>query len=113
MRVLIVEDEFIIALDNKFVLEDAGCEVGGVAATVQEAEELIDANGWDAAVLDANLNGVSAEPVAERLRQHGVPFLVLSGYTSDQMKGALANAPFLSKPSQSDTLVSAVRALHH
>ncbi len=113
MRVLIVEDEFIIAMDNKFMLEDAGCEVGGVAASVKEAEQLIDANGWDAVLLDANLNGDSAEPVAARLRQRGVPFLVLSGYSADQMKGALSNAPFLSKPAESETLVSAVRALHH
>ncbi len=113
MRVLIVEDEFLIAMDNKFVLEDAGGEVGGVAATVQEAEQLIDRSGWDAVVLDANLNGVSAEPVAERLRERGIPYVVLSGYSPDQMKGALADAPFLSKPSQSEILVSAVRALHH
>jgi DNA-binding response OmpR family regulator len=113
MRVLIVEDEFFIAMDNQFVLEEAGFEVGGVAATVQEAEQFIDRNGWDAAILDANLNGVSAEPIAKRLRQCGVPFLVLSGYSSDQMKGALADAPFLSKPSETNTLVSAVLALHH
>ncbi len=74
--------------------------------------ELIDANGWDAVILGANLNGVT-EPVAEQLRRRGVPFLVLSGYSPDQMKGALADAPFPTKPSGSDTLLSAVRALHH
>ncbi|WP_363346019.1 response regulator [Methylocystis echinoides] len=112
MRVLIVEDEFLIAMDTEAVLEDAGCEVGGVAATVQEAQRLIDGNGWDAAVVDANLNGVSAEPVAARLRQRGVPFVVMSGYAPDHMTGALAQAPFLSKPSEPNSLASAVLALH-
>jgi DNA-binding response OmpR family regulator len=93
MRILIVEDEFIIALDNKVVLEDAGCKVGGIAATVQEAEELIDTKGWDAVVLDANLNGSSAEPVAERLRERDIPFVVLSGYSSDQMKRSARERP--------------------
>ncbi|WP_363351521.1 response regulator [Methylocystis echinoides] len=112
MRVLIVEDEFIIAMDTEAVLEDAGFEVGGVAATLEEAQQLIDKNCCDAAILDANLNGVSAEPVASRLRQHGVPFVVMSGYTADHMAGALAQAPFLPKPADPNSLVSIVRGLH-
>lgn len=111
MRVLIVEDEYMIALDAAAALEHAGCEVVGIAATVNKALRLLDDERCDAVVLDANLWGDSAEPVAAALLQRGIPYLVVSGYSTGQRPGLLATAPFLSKPCAPAELVAAVLAL--
>ena len=111
MRVLIVEDEYLIASGAAALLEEAGCEIVGMAGSVTKALRLIADVGCDAAVLDANLDGVSSEPVAVALRQQGVPFLVLSGYATTQRPGALADAPYLAKPCKAGDLVASVLAL--
>jgi DNA-binding response OmpR family regulator len=111
MRVLIVEDEFLIARDICDVLARAGCEVVGMVGSSDEAIALLEDRGCDVAVLDANLKGASAEPVAKWLRARGVPFLVLSGYVGTQLEGELARAPFMAKPFVAAELVSAVRSL--
>jgi DNA-binding response OmpR family regulator len=111
MRVLIVEDDYLIATSTADVLQRAGCEVAGVAGSVQKALQTIADPGCDAALLDADLRGASSEPVAAALRQRGIPFLVVSGYTNDQRTGALAEAPFLAKPWKESALVAAVKAL--
>lgn len=111
MRVLIVEDEFIIARDVAEVLRRAGCEIVGLAGLPDEAIAILEQRGCDVAVLDANLRGESAEPVAKWLRDRDIPFLVLSGYVGSQLDGELARAPFMGKPFVADELVGAVRAL--
>ena len=111
MRILIVEDEYLIASGAASALKQAGCEVVGMAPSVSKALRLFNDHGCDAAVLDANLNGESAEPVAVALRLSGVPYLVLSGYSTDQRTGALADGPFLAKPYRAADLVASVQAL--
>lgn len=111
MRVLIVEDEFLIARDVANALRAAGCEIAGLAGSPADALALLEAHGCDAAVLDANLKGTSAEPVAKWLREHDIPFLVLSGYVGSQLGGELARAPFMAKPYIATELVSAVKSL--
>ncbi len=111
MRVLIVEDEYLIATEVSDALEKAGFEIAGTVSSVSKALRKIDEAGCDLAVLDANLQGFSAEPVAEALRQRGIPFLVLSGYSSLQRQGVLAEAPFLAKPCRPAQVVAAVLAL--
>ena len=69
LRVLVGEDEPLIAMEIEEVLSDAGFESVQLAATVEQALLLVEADGCDAAVLDANLGGMSAEPVAAALRQ--------------------------------------------
>lgn len=111
MRVLIIDDEFMIATDTATVLEDAGCVIVGIAGSVAKALEILDDSGCDAVVLDANLNGASAEPVAAALRERDIPYLVVSGYRTDQRAEGLAGAPFLRKPYRVSELVAAVLAL--
>lgn len=111
MHVLVVEDEYLIAMDIVAALKHAGCEVAGVAGTVSKALRLLHDRRCDAAVLDANLDGDSAEPVAKALLQRGIPYLVVSGYSTGQRPGLLATAPFLAKPCMLDDLVAAVLAL--
>lgn len=111
MRVLIVEDEYLIAVDAKATLEQAGCEIIGVVGTVTKALNVLAPGACDAVLLDANLGGESAEPVAAALQQRGIPFLVVTGYDANRRPSALAGAPFLSKPCKPADLVKAVLAL--
>lgn len=111
MRILIVEDEWMIADDLSAALTRAGYTIVGVAGTLSKGLKLAGELAFDAAVLDANLDGSSAQPIAAALSGRGVPFLVVSGYASEQRQGALAAAPFLSKPYDETELVSMVRSL--
>lgn len=111
MRVLIVEDEYLVAQDIAAILAEAGCEIVGIAGSVTEALRRLDDEGCDAAVLDGNLHGLTSEPVAAALQQHGSPFLMLSGYAADQRHWVSAEAPYLAKPYRSADLVAAVLAL--
>jgi DNA-binding response OmpR family regulator len=111
MRVLIVEDEYLIALDAADMLEQAGFKVVDIAGSVNKALSVLAEGGCDAALLDANLDGASAEPVAIALKQRGIPFLVMTGYGTEQRQGALAEAPFLSKPYMAADLTGAILAL--
>lgn len=111
MRVLIVDDEPLIAMDIATVVEEAGCKVVGVAGSVRRALCLIERETCDIAVLDVNLNGESSEPIAAALRQRGAPFLVISGYAGRQLTGALKDAPFMSKPYSPERLIELLERL--
>lgn len=81
LRILIVEDEYLIAVDLRADLESRGAVVVGPAATVEEALDLVGRSGAiDAAILDVNLRGEPVYPVAETLQRHGVPFVFVTGY---------------------------------
>lgn len=111
MRVLIVEDEYLIATSTAATLRAGGCTIVGIVATVADALRQIEEQECDAAVLDANLNGLSAEPVAQALQQRGIPFVVASGYSMRQLQGVMAGAPFVAKPFRSAELIALVLAL--
>ena len=105
MRVLIVEDEWMIAIRIEQSLVAAGITVAGMVGSVDSALSAIDAGGLDAVVLDTYLGGESAEPVADLLASKNIPFLVVTGYASNQRPGRLATAPFLRKPFTSPNLL--------
>lgn len=109
-RVLIVEDEFFIALDIGQQLADAGFEVVGPAPSVAKALGLIAEQGCDVAVLDINLGGETSEPVARKLQESDKPFVVLSGYSTDNKLPWFGDAPVLTKPLRMEELVSALRS---
>ena len=92
-------------------LAGAGFVLSGIAATVPKALALIEATEVEAAVLDANLRGHSAEPVAQTLRHAKIPFVVISGYDRAHLTGPLLDASHLAKPFQPEALVRAVRTL--
>ena len=75
VRVLVVEDEFMIGLDIGQQLASAGYEVVGLATSVAKALKLVAQSGCDIAVLDVNLGGETCEPVAQKLRASGKPSL--------------------------------------
>src|SRR3954451_25179589 len=80
LRVLVVEDDPIIALDGKATLERAGGSVVGTAYRIAQALALLDTE-FDVAVLDFRLEAETPQPVAEKLLTRGVPFLF---YTSSR-----------------------------
>ncbi len=97
-RVLVVEDEPMIALDTAHALTEAGYDVIGPANSVASALALLAQSGCDAAVLDVNLGAYTAEPIAQELIRRGVPFIVTSGYTREQQPELMRTAPLLGKP---------------
>jgi PAS domain S-box-containing protein len=110
-RILVVEDEALIAMDIAATLEQAGCTVVGPAPTLAEAMRLADVERLDAAVLDRNLGGDSSAPVARRLRDRGIPFAVVSGYADAGLPPDLADVPRLAKPFGPEDLTGLVGRL--
>jgi DNA-binding response OmpR family regulator len=109
VRVLVVEDEFMIALDISQQLADAGFEVVGPAKSVTKALGFVADSGCDVAVLDVNLGGETSEPVAQKLQASGKPFVILSGYSTDEQLPWLNGATVLRKPTPMTDLLSAIR----
>jgi len=97
LRILIVEDALLLALELENRLAEAGAVIVGQAADVAEALTMLKLP-IDAAVLDANLNGESVAPVAEALRQMDIPFIFATGYGDNQAAPQGFNAPFIRKP---------------
>jgi PAS domain S-box-containing protein len=96
LRVLIVEDSLLLSLELEQGLTDAGAEVVGCAAEVEDAMAMLD-RGFDAAVLDANLNGQAVTPVAQALAARGTPFVFATGY-ADKAAPMGFDAPIVRKP---------------
>ncbi len=110
-RILVVEDEPLIALELVEVLTAAGHTVIGPATDVAEALKLLIDRGCDAAVLDVNLGRETAAPIAEAMRSRALPFVIVSGYSKQQQPAAFLGAPFLPKPIDTAALMSVLRGL--
>jgi CheY-like chemotaxis protein len=97
---LLVEDEYIIADDLALSLERLGFEIVGPAGSVQEALDLVSRDGYrlDGAVLDINLRGERAYPVADALSDRGVPFVFTTGYDTQVIPAPYATVPRCEKP---------------
>lgn len=97
-RVLIVEDEAIIAMDLEMMLQDEGCDVVATVASVKTALEQLGKHEIDCAFLDINLGHEQVFPVADELARKGVPFALLSGHTRAVVPPAHHGRPALPKP---------------
>lgn len=98
-RVLLVEDDFLIADDFARRLAAAGSEVVGPAATLPAALALYERSGTiDVVILDINLRGTPVFPLAHRLTDDGVPFLFCTGYGEEPVRGIFSNVPRFEKP---------------
>lgn len=109
MRVLIVEDEPVLALTLEDLLVDAGFVVIGIAGKLQKALDLIGSAKFDVAIIDANLGGTSASPAASALTAKGIPFIVVSGYSAEQLRPAFPRAVVMMKPYQPAQLIRALK----
>ncbi len=110
-RVLVVEDEPLLAMDVADQLADAGFEVIGPATSVVDALKLLGTSGCDVAVLDVHLGPENSEAVALALKAKGTPFVVLSGNSQKHFPPGFKGAPFLSKPISPPTLSVFLRAI--
>jgi len=99
-RLLIVEDEYLIAVDLAQVLEELGFAVVGPAGTVETALDLVknEGVGLDGAVLDVNLRGHRVYPVAQVLVDLGVPFIFTTGYDAEVVPEVFSEMPRCEKP---------------
>jgi CheY-like chemotaxis protein len=97
-RILVVEDEFLIALDIAGVLEQAGLAVVGPAGNVSDALQAIESEVVHGALLDAHLGGEPVSRVADALKARGIPFAFVSGYGREQLPPAHRGAPLVKKP---------------
>ena len=112
VRILLVEDEPIIAMTAEDMLEEIGCRVVASAGALGDALAAAEQEGFDVALLDINLNGVDSYPVAARLREDGRPFIFTTGYGPSGRDPAYADVPLVTKPYQLADLASAIgRAL--
>src|ERR1700722_13461298 len=109
--VVIVEDEPLVAETMREDLIDAGFDVVGLADRLEKAMKLVSDVEFDVAIVDVNLAGRSAAPLVERLVQIGRPFVVLSGYSREQLPESFSSGVFLRKPYQIDQLIAQVRNL--
>jgi DNA-binding response OmpR family regulator len=110
--ILVVEDEFLVAMQIEAVLREAGYSVIGPAGTLASAAKLARSAACDGAVLDVNLRGERVDEVAAILSERGIPFLFVSGYGRENLPQAFRDgAEFLVKPFSDQTLVRTVRGL--
>jgi DNA-binding response OmpR family regulator len=110
-RVLIVEDDALIGLELESLLKDAGMEVVGPAHSVDAALSSTAAKKLDVAVLDIDLGDETVFPVADALARAHVPFLFLSGHSSNVMPRRHRSRPMLAKPYRASDLLGAVSLL--
>jgi len=113
LRVLLVEDEMIVAMHIEDVLRDAGCEIVGRAGTLQSALALVRDEPLDIALLDVNLDGDPTYPIAEELDARGIPFVLATGYGQSMLPEQWRNRPCLRKPFTDGQLEDAVRRVTH
>lgn len=114
-RILVVEDETLLGMLIEDSLMEAGATVVGTATSVIEALRLIEVaaadGGLSGAVVDLNLRGEAATPVADRLAALGVPFLFSTGYSDGRNADGHESAPVLCKPYEPRELIQALQTL--
>ena len=108
VRVLVVEDEYFVAILIEEILESAGCVVMGPIPRLLEALDAVDHEDYDVAVLDVNLAGERIDPVADALSERNVPFLFVTGYGASALPGEYAERPLLHKPFRMAELLGAL-----
>jgi DNA-binding LytR/AlgR family response regulator len=99
LRILIVEDEFLLAMELEMLLQQRGCMVLGPVSSVGQALAALDGEQPDVAFLDVNLKGERATPIAAALQARRVPFVLITGYSALQLtEPELREAPRIDKP---------------
>jgi len=111
-RILVVEDEYMLAMDLQQELEDASAVVIGPEASVASAiSRIVTETEINAAVVDMNLYGEEVSPVADELMARGIPFIFASGYADDAFAIRFPGVATCSKPLNMQALLSALEEL--
>ena len=108
--ILVVEDEPLIAMMLEDFLETLGHRIHATCDTVSAAIGEADKGGFDIAILDVNLNGETAWPVARKLREKQIPFVIATGGHVDPPPAEFANVPVIEKPYTVDRVSPALEA---
>ena len=108
--ILIVEDEPLIAMMLEDFLDSLGHKVRGTCDTVQCALDEVEKGGFDLAILDVNLKGENVWPVATKLREKNVPFVIATGGHVDPPPPEFNDAPVIEKPYTVDRVTPAIEA---
>jgi CheY-like chemotaxis protein len=109
LRILIVEDDRLVAMALEDLLTDIGCEVVGPAFTLPDAVQLASESAIQGAILDVNLAGEKVYPVADILNARNCPFVFVTGYGTAGLREADRSRPVLQKPYRPARLVDIVR----
>jgi DNA-binding response OmpR family regulator len=110
-RVLVVEDETVLAVTIEEILQDLGCIVVGPVGRLEAALKLATDDRLDAAVLDISIRGGTVFPIAEKPRTRQIPFVFASGYGEWALPDEFADQPRLTKPFTARELEAAMRLL--
>ena len=97
-RVLVVEDQMLVALEIVSMLEDIGCEPVGPVGHLQTALLAATKEPLDAALLDVDVAGESVEPIADFLSRRDIPFALVTGYARERIPARLRDYPYVGKP---------------
>ena len=111
-RILVVEDEMLIALLIEDAVKDSGGEIVGPASTLEKALKLAEEGEFDAAILDVTIRGGKVYPVADLLLARGVPFVFASGHGDSALPEELRDKPRLTKPFTAAALDEQIRSLY-
>jgi CheY-like chemotaxis protein len=103
-RIMIVEDEALVAMSLAELVEELGFSVIGPFGRVRDAATALKDGGIDAAILDVNLGGEMVYPLADVLREGRVPFVFMTGYGAESIERRFANVPVLQKPVEPQAL---------
>ena len=103
-RILVVEDEALVAMMLEDHLASLGLSIAANCCSVQDAIKAIDDAGPDAAILDVNLGGEFVYPVADRLRERGIPFVFVTGYGDESVDRRYSDIHILEKPIERQAL---------
>ncbi len=111
LRILVVEDEFLLGLHMSDLLEDGGFHVVGPVGSLNEAVDIANGVDLDAALLDVNIIGGRVDHVADILEGRGVPFMFVSAYGRDHLPKNFVDATLVNKPFDDDALMKEVRRI--
>ncbi len=111
LRVMIAEDEFLVALSLEEDLRRHGCDIVGPFSRMDEARAAAQSEAIDVALLDINMNGEMAFPVADALAARGIRFMFLSGYGATTFPERYRDAPRVPKPYDPSALIGEIRKL--
>jgi CheY-like chemotaxis protein len=107
-RVLVVEDEALLAWEISHALESAGFDVVGSAPSVSRAEDLVSETQPDVVLLDLNLGAERGETLARMLAERDIPFVFVTGHVQADIDPDFQDRPYLRKPVRTDLLVAAI-----
>jgi CheY-like chemotaxis protein len=110
-RVIVIEDEPLVAMDLESCLAAAGCDVVGTAGTVREAKTLCAEAQCDAALIDVNLAGQPVDELAAALTARNIPFAFVTGYGREALPQGFRDALMVAKPFDEVALVATVELL--